>query len=118
MTQKDKKKEAMAGLLGGLTKPSQQPEQLPEVATVSEPPAKPKAKRGRPPRSSKYDTYTVVGNIDQFSKMKVIAQNSGITLKDVLEKFVGNSLAKYEKVNGVVRVPRSGKVDLDSIFDE
>ena len=34
MTQKDKKKEAMAGLLGGLTKPSQQPEQLRQSAGV------------------------------------------------------------------------------------
>ena len=56
--------------------------------------------------------------MELYEKMRIIAQRAGLTIKDVNEKFQRNGVKAYEKKYGVIRIPQSGKVDLDSVFDE
>ena len=118
MKKKEEMSSAMDQLFGGMPKIT--PPSSPEPDKVEEPvvnnPNKPR--RGRPKRSEKYSTVTVTQNMELYEKMRIIAQRAGLTIKDVNEKFQRNGVKAYEKKYGVIRIPQSGKVDLDSVFDE
>lgn len=116
MTQKDKKKEAMSNLLNGLTKPSSvvQPEEQEEIPTEPSPTTQNKRRRGRPPRSSQYHPRNIVIRDDLYEKARIIAMRYGITIKDITEKFFLDKISAYENKQGVIKISKSSKIDLDS----
>lgn len=124
MSKKEEMSSAMDQLFNGMPRinqPSQVVASPPEDSTpagntTGEKP-KSTSRRGRPKRSEKYDTVTVTQNMELYEKMRIIAQRSGLKIKDVNEKFQRNGVQAYERKYGVIRIPQSGKVDLDSVFE-
>ena len=124
MSEREKKhKDAMASLISGLTRSDTAPmEAETTVETEEEQPVrkdvKPKGRRGRPPRSEKYQTAYIVVRKDLYEKIKVIADKTGSNIKDVVEKSFEKSVGTYEKKFGTIRIPHASKIDIDTMFDE
>lgn len=126
MSERDKKnKESMSKLLQGLTKTgtaeaeeqsAASQEETGQGATPAQESNKPKARRGRPPRSKEWDTAYIVVNKERYDKIKEIASLSDKAIKDVVDIAFTDYVKKFEKKFGPVRIRR--KVDLSSISDD
>ena len=119
MSEKEKRnKEAMSNLLSGLTSfgtgDSETQADRDNTATTGKQVTK--GKRGRPPRSEKYKPVSLVVNDEHYEKMRVIADRTGSSIKEVYEKADGAFIEKYEKKFGIIKIHR--KQNLDTMFED
>ena len=76
-----------------------------------------KKRVGRPSSPENYGRTSLILNKEQVAKVKVIAQTEGFTMKDIVEKALGDIIDRYEKRHGEVVVESLTKEkSIDDIF--
>lgn len=51
---------------------------------------------------SKWQHFTVICSTDIVKKLKAIAHIEGFSIRDVVEKFLGDGILRYEKKHGAI----------------
>ena len=106
--------DSMDKLFSGLVRGSGQQEE----SQVAEPEAvvpvvQDKQKKTKTPMER---VCTIVDSND-MSKIRTIAENEGIAIKDIIALGLTLAINKYEELHGKIRVKKSKKGDVDAVFN-
>lgn len=101
----------MDTLFQGLTGKKEGKESTPSPESNNEPsPAKRREKQ-------RYEVISTMVDPDVMSKVRTIADNEGIAIKDIIGMGIDMMIAKYEEIHGKVRVKKPRKGDVSQIFN-
>ena len=67
---------------------------------------------------SKGKNITFKADYIDYAKYKVISAQNNISIKDMLRKAMKDSIERYEKKFGVVKICKGGDGNLDDIFGD
>lgn len=113
MGKKNFSTESMDSLMDTLTAP---------VSTSSTPSTKEslsssqRSSRGRPTSQEKKEPLSTTMDADLVAKLRFISKKHDIPVTDLLHKAATVLVKSYEKKNGVIRLNKKEKGDIDSIL--
>lgn len=61
---------------------------------------------------SKWQHFTVICSTDIVKKIKAIAHIEGFSIRDVVEKFLGDGILRYEKKHGAITTQKRNIEDV------
>lgn len=113
MGKKNFSTESMDSLMDTLTAPVSTPSTPSTKESLS---SSQRSSRGRPTSQEKKEPLSTTMDADLVAKLRFISKKHDIPVTDLLHKAATVLVKSYEKKNGVIRLNKKEKGDIDSIL--